>query len=54
MITDYRQFEELFIQGEILLKHYNMKNADLVEKLDLLVMLFDDNIGKQGGYFFEK
>ena len=43
MITDYRQFEELFIQGEILLKHYNMKNADLVQKLYFVVKLFDDN-----------
>ena len=45
--NDYtRQFVQLFIQGEILLKDYNMKNADLVEKLNFLVMLFDDNIEK--------
>ena len=29
-----------------MLKDYNMKNASLVEKLDFLVMLFDDNIEK--------
>ena len=47
MLTDYfRQLKELFIEGEILLKDYNAKNALLVEKLDFQVYLFDDDIEK--------
>ena len=47
IITDYtRQFEELFIQGQNALRDYDRTNAALVEKLDYLVMLFEDDIEK--------